>query len=229
MSDFLSELITAEQAAMAEAPAAAKEATWAALEASLASGVPAPVDVLLPAAGSSALGWIGALIAGGGAALLGVWMVTLPAEPSVDPAPPPVVEVAPPVVDPAPPPVVEAASPPAAEPPPPRRRSKPRRVATKRRPRPSLSDQIAALRTAQQALAAERHAEALSAVQDHRRRFPKSPLEQERDAVEVLAACGGNRAGAARLARRFLSRWPRSPQVDRIRRTCPKHRADDDP
>lgn len=208
MSDFLQALIEAEKSAMAEAPAAAKQATWAALEASIARGAPAPVDVPPPGPGGLVpFGWLGVLIGSVGVILAGVWMAMQPA-PAVAPppaAPPPIVEVAPP-------------PPPEVAPPPPV--VKQRRARPKRRPRASLADQIAALRSAHRALSEGAYAEAASKVRAHRRRFPASPLVQERDALEVLAACGGQEKDAGRLARRFLRRWPRSPQADRIRRAC---------
>jgi hypothetical protein len=64
-------------------------------------------------------------------------------------------------------------------------------------------------------------ARATKLLSDHRRRYPRSLLRLERDALQVLAWCEvGDRAEAARLARQLLARAPDSPLRTSIEQSC---------
>jgi len=75
-----------------------------------------------------------------------------------------------------------------------------------------LREEAALLHEVRAALARGDVAGAGSKLEDAQRRFPKSQLAQERDALEVrLAIESGDRARAAALARAFVERHPDSP------------------
>jgi hypothetical protein len=208
----LDRLIALEKAAMVPA-AAAREATWRALEASVASGVAAPVDVPLPPAASS----LGTVIAGAVVIALGA-VALWPSEAPVPASPP---DAAIEVLAPTPPIVEPTGEPPRTIEDPPAHRPKKKRIAPPNPPpAPSLTEQLELLRAGQRLLASSDFAGALAKVAEHRRRFPESPLDQERSALEVLAACGAKRPEARTLMDRFFAAWPRSPQADRIRLSC---------
>ncbi len=200
MTDFLAQLIEAEKAAM-HAPSGAKEATWSAVQASLLAGAPSPID--LPHA-ALPIAWIAGLIGGAsGLAVVGYLAISKPAivATPLPPPPPPVVIQAPPVE---PPPIVEA----------------PKKAPPRKRTRTSLAAQIQLLRKAQLAFSRGNAEQALSLVEEHRTKYPKTPLEQERTALEVLASCRLHKPHAQQMATEFVERWPQSPQVDHVRRTC---------
>jgi hypothetical protein len=63
-------------------------------------------------------------------------------------------------------------------------------------------------------------AAALRLVDEHARRFPKSALVQEREALAIEALVGAGRADAARgRANAFLDRYPTSALRRRIERS----------
>ncbi len=77
------------------------------------------------------------------------------------------------------------------------------------------------LAEAQRALAAGRTGEALSKLGDYDQRFPKGMLRIEADAARVLALCAAGRQTEGQAqARRFLHRYPDSPQAGRVERAC---------
>ena len=87
-------------------------------------------------------------------------------------------------------------------------------------PKANLGVQIALLRKAQLAFSRGGAEQALILVAEHRKKYPETPLEAERSALEALAACRQRRPDAVVLARAFLDRWPKSPQADRVARSC---------
>jgi hypothetical protein len=190
MTDRLRELIEAEKAAVVPPPGA-KEATWTALSASIAAGAAAPIG--------GTIGWILGILGAGGAALVG-YMALRPAEITTEPISPP---PPPPLI------VIEEAPPPPPLP-----------LIKKARSKPSLALQIAELRKAQLVFSRGNAEQALQLIAEHRRKFPSTPLEQERSALEALAACRLGRTDSAALSASFLDRWPDSPQADRVRRAC---------
>jgi hypothetical protein len=62
---------------------------------------------------------------------------------------------------------------------------------------------------------------ALTLLAEHRKRYPKSQLGSERDALTVLSLCAVGRTDEARkIARRFLSAAPRSPLRASVEESC---------
>jgi hypothetical protein len=85
----------------------------------------------------------------------------------------------------------------------------------------TLLEETRLLTKAQAAFAAGNLSRALRFLEQHRARFPRGELAQERDAVEVLALCGLPRMAAARRAQQlFLRSWPDSPLAERVRAAC---------
>ena len=77
--------------------------------------------------------------------------------------------------------------------------------------------ELALLQPARAALAREDYAATLAATAEHERRFPAGQLTEERDALRVLALAGERRvAEAARAARAFRARFPRSLLLNRV-------------
>lgn len=85
----------------------------------------------------------------------------------------------------------------------------------------SLDSELNLLRQAQEDLRLGLPARALNRLADFERRFPKSKLDQERQAIEAIASCQV-RPGPASLARahRFLQKTPLSPLAARVRSAC---------
>ena len=98
------------------------------------------------------------------------------------------------------------------------RRTEPRRRAAAG---PSLAAELELLHRAQSAWRAREAARALSIVDEHRARYPRSALRVEREALQVLALCElGRRSEAARVARALLAREPLSPLRAAIEQSC---------
>jgi hypothetical protein len=86
---------------------------------------------------------------------------------------------------------------------------------------PALDAELALIRRARTALNDGRAEEALAALDEHARRFPKGVLAEDRAAQRVLALCALARLDAAREeGLRFVSSHPRSPHVAAIRSSC---------
>lgn len=81
-----------------------------------------------------------------------------------------------------------------------------------------IQEQIALIDRARGAVAARQPAAAMAALDEYQRRFPRGVLGQEATLlrIETLLA-RGDRAGAARLGRQFLERYPRSPMAARVK------------
>lgn len=76
---------------------------------------------------------------------------------------------------------------------------------------PSLRDDVSLLELARTAFAEGDAVGSLARLTIHQRRFPSSPLRQEREALEVKVLMAlGRTAEAKRLAAVFLERYPRS-------------------
>lgn len=89
------------------------------------------------------------------------------------------------------------------------------------RPADSLAEEVAILSEASAALHAGRPAAALKALDEHRRKFPRGALGQERTSARIQALCalGRTKEAQAELAR--LARTsPNSPHVARARKAC---------
>jgi hypothetical protein len=87
--------------------------------------------------------------------------------------------------------------------------------------KPTLAAELELLHRAQAAWRAREAERALSLVNQHRARYPRSRLRHERDALQVLSLCElGRRSQATRAARALLARDPRSPLRAAIERSC---------
>jgi hypothetical protein len=85
----------------------------------------------------------------------------------------------------------------------------------------SLAQEVAILSRAGAELHAGRPAAALTALDDHQRKFPSGVLVQERSAARVQALCALGRTKEARTAFERLARTsPSSPHVVRARKAC---------
>jgi hypothetical protein len=177
---------------------------------------------------AAAIKWTGiALLAIGGAGYVGWRASHPPASPS-----PMAIVAAPAATDPEPAPVgqgVAAAGPePAtrAETEPPEDPGAPRASTAPRASHPkaseeTLSAELDLLHDAQSKWRAGNASAALSLLSEHKKRFPRSQLGSERDALTILSLCATNRtAEARRLAQRFLQTAQRSPLRTSVEESC---------
>ena len=85
----------------------------------------------------------------------------------------------------------------------------------------SLAQEVAILSRAGAELHAGRPTAALTALDEHQRKFPSGVLRQERSAARVQALCALGRTKEARTAFERLARTsPSSPHVVRARKAC---------
>jgi hypothetical protein len=85
----------------------------------------------------------------------------------------------------------------------------------------SLPEEVRMLSRAEEQLNSGHADEALRTLADHERRFPGGALAEERMAARVQALCALGRLAAARTElARFAEAYPRSPHLDRARRSC---------
>lgn len=84
-----------------------------------------------------------------------------------------------------------------------------------------LAEEVAILERAEAQLHAGRHAAALTVLDEHRRKFPKGALAQERVAARVQALCALGRVDEADRELGILTRLsPSSPHEGRARAAC---------
>lgn len=84
-----------------------------------------------------------------------------------------------------------------------------------------LSEELEVLHRAQAAWRAHDARLALSLIDEHRARFPRSELKLERDGLRVLTLCElGQKSEATALAKKLLERAPRSPLRGTIEESC---------
>ena len=96
-----------------------------------------------------------------------------------------------------------------------------RAPAASSRPADSLAEEVAILSEASAALHAGRPAVALKALDEHRRKFPRGALGQERTSARIQALCALGRTKEARAELARLARTsPNSPHVARARKAC---------
>jgi hypothetical protein len=89
------------------------------------------------------------------------------------------------------------------------------------RPADRLAEEVAILSQASAALHAGRPAAALKALDEHRRKFPRGALGQERTSARIQALCALGRTNVARAELARLARTsPTSPHVARARKAC---------
>jgi len=101
--------------------------------------------------------------------------------------------------------------------------SRPARATTskKRDTSNSLGDELELLHRAQSAWRAKDAAQAMTLLDQHRSRFPRSELKLERDGLRVLTLCElGRKPEAKALAQKLLERAPRSPLRATIEESC---------
>jgi len=85
----------------------------------------------------------------------------------------------------------------------------------------SLAEEVAILSRASAELRAGRPAAALTALDEHRRKFPRGVLTQERSSARVQALCALGRTKEAQVELARLERAsPSSPHVARARKAC---------
>ena len=89
------------------------------------------------------------------------------------------------------------------------------------RPADSLAEEVAILSQASAALHGGRPAAALKALDEHRRKFPRGALVQERTSARIQALCALGRMKEAQAELARLARTsPNSPHVARARKAC---------
>lgn len=84
----------------------------------------------------------------------------------------------------------------------------------------TLAEEMRLLGIARRAWAGRQEVEALRALSEHRRRFPRGALTEEREATELLVRCGRGDADTAARVAAFVRRFPASPQRPRVERAC---------
>ena len=180
--------------------------------------------------GASALKWwissalFATALTGGYLALSNHAAPATPAAPAKAPlivAPAPVPAPAPPLTEPAP--AIQEAQPEPALAPTLVEPSKPTRtIAPKKHDASgSLSDEIELLHRAQAAWRAHDATQAMTLIDEHRTRFPRSELRLERDGLRVLTLCElGRKSEATALAHKLLDKAPRSPLRATIEESC---------
>jgi hypothetical protein len=158
------------------------------------------------------------VVAGVGAAAAFAWRATVTPAERVEPTVP--TKVARPLAPRAP--VREESSARAAIPDRPRATSPvARRAKRARRRQGDLSAETTLIARAQAATNRGDSGEALKLLEQYDRQFAHGALVEERAAARVFALCSSGQREAARAeVARFLARWPRSPQVARVRGAC---------
>jgi hypothetical protein len=170
------------------------------------------------ATGVAALKWLG-VVAVAASALTAGYFAFAPADPAPILPKTPVQKTAPRAVEPPPAPVVERASPPEAPVAEPR---EPRRSASEKTKKPeTLAEELDLLHDAQAKWRNRDAAGALELIAQHKKRYPKSALAPEREALRVFSLCSAGRVAEARaVARRSFSNAPRSPLRSAVEESC---------
>jgi outer membrane protein assembly factor BamD (BamD/ComL family) len=90
-----------------------------------------------------------------------------------------------------------------------------------------VAEEVEVLTRAHTALRGGSPDEALAALDEHARRFPKGALAEERSSERVLALCAAGRKAEAHVeGERFLRLHPRSFFAARVRGSCAAESAD---
>lgn len=93
-------------------------------------------------------------------------------------------------------------------------------TARERRAADPLDAELALLRRVSRAVAAEDVLLASRLLAQHRKRFARPALEEERDGFEAVVQCLTKRRGASERARAFLDEHPRSVLAQRVAQAC---------
>lgn len=176
-----------------------------------------------PAASGSATGlvalkWIGA-VAVAASALTAGYVAFAPADPEPVAPKAPAQKVAARAVEPPPAPVVDSEPAPEAPVAPRAARSAPEKA---KKPE-TLAEELDLLHDAQAKWRNRDAAGALELIAQHKKRYPKSALAPERDALRVFSLCAAGRTDEARaVARRSFANAPRSPLRTAVEESCAK-------
>jgi hypothetical protein len=171
-------------------------------------GAPPPVAPAAPTTGAPAVAKLaGALAVVGALVVGGVWLGTRPA-----PTPPPAPAI--PVVTHAPAATAAPSRSPSAEPAP--AEGKPTAEPAPEPAKPSGPSEAVLLQRAQAALRSD-PARALALTQEHRQRFPRGQLSQEREVIAIEALSRLGRAGeATKRAESFEKSYPGSAHTKKV-------------
>jgi hypothetical protein len=86
-----------------------------------------------------------------------------------------------------------------------------------------MLEQLALIREASKALRAGNPSKADSLLDEHERRFPKSPLSSERRGLRLLIECTHGAAPNTRAAaKRFIAAAPNAPLATHVEEKCLK-------
>jgi hypothetical protein len=205
----------ASAGASASSSASGSASSSAGASVSASAGAGAAKTLLTSAAGSWTMAGVAALGAIIGGYVAVVTHLPTSAAPSAQIAPPPMIAAPAPTPLPA---IAPAPSSPPAEATPPTRRA-PR--ARARGATDSLTQELALLHQARAAWQRGDAGSALTLLDRHRVRYPRSEVGVERDALRVLSLCElGQVEDATRVAGRLLKRAPASPLRAAVERSC---------
>jgi hypothetical protein len=181
------------------------------------SGAAATPAATGSATGVAALKWLG-VVAVAASALTAGYVAFAPADPAPAAPQAPIQKRAPRAVEPPPAPVVERESPPEAP------VAEPRRSVPEKAKKPeTLAEELDLLHDAQAKWRNRDAAGALELIAQHKKRYPKSALAPEREALRVFSLCSAGRVDEARaVARRSFSNAPRSPLRTAVEESCAK-------
>lgn len=85
---------------------------------------------------------------------------------------------------------------------------------------PGPREELRFIRKIQAALVTEKQQEVLGLCAQHEQRWPDGTFVQEREGLRSIALCNTAAPDASERARRFLSRYPRTPLGARVREAC---------
>ncbi len=94
-------------------------------------------------------------------------------------------------------------------------------VQKSRAPEDTLALELSLLAKAQEALRADNPSSALSLALEHKRRYPRGSLREERHGIEALARCALGHDGQQVLSQ-LQQVSPNSPLLERVRKACLK-------
>ncbi len=95
------------------------------------------------------------------------------------------------------------------------------RHAASSRPENTLTQELSLLAQAQDALRADNPSGALAFAREHKRRYPRGSLREERQGIEALARCSLGHNGL-KVLKELQRVSPNSPLLERVRTACIK-------
>lgn len=84
----------------------------------------------------------------------------------------------------------------------------------------SIADEARILSEANRALEGQNYIGVERLLSEHRQRFPRGQLTEERDAIQVMSSCESGESAAMQLLERFIARYPNSLQRDHVESIC---------